>query len=584
MLNELRLNNIAVFKQQTLALSRGMTVIAGEAGAGKSLLIDSLDWIFGASVSAKDVLRHDAERGLVSAVFQVTPYHALGLWNMFDHEGIEVEGAHQHSGEIEITRDFTQGGSRFKINGTSVSRKFMQELRPFLMELQSQHSTVGLMNQAVQQSLLDGMGGDEHKHLLDAVARVHLQWKESAKALDAYSSEQQNVEQRVHLLRLQVADLDALEITDAGEDTTLEEDVERLSHAEQLKQAYGETQAMLLGGDEFGESTNVMDSLGLMRKRLGQVEASEKRLSPLLEQLEVMHEQMREMAQQLTSLDEDIDVTPQRVDEIQTRLSDLQKMKRLYGPSLQDVMTYHENASFELADLEFRQANPDALKEEVARLTIHLNATCSTLTSARQVLAESLTVRVNKTLVDLAMPFATFDVVLEPCSPNAQGAERVVFHLSANPGETLKPLGKVASGGELSRVLLALTVASVSTDKETSHAPIVYVFDEIDTGTSGQAAKTIGQQLQRLSESGRQVMCVTHQPIVAAAAHHHWWVSKQVEDGETTSSVNTSLDAQGVQQVLMHLASGDEGESSTASRDFAQSLLDQMKSEKRIVV
>ena len=576
-LRELSLNHIAVFDSQTVDVPHGMTVIAGEAGAGKSLMIDAIDWIFGANASAKDLLRKGCEKGRVGALYELTPQHDPLLWQLLEEEGIELERGQDDLVLLDMTREFTASGSRFRINGSSVSRVFMQSLRPYLIELQSQHSTITLMQQSYQQHVLDTYGGGSHKQYLEAVGRVYLQWKEAVQTLKAYEEQEQNAGQRLHVLRLQVEELDRFQVLNPQEDHELEDEINRLAHAEQLKSAYAEGQQIMGLVDVSEDSPSVLDVLSVLSKRLSQVESSEKRLSPVLEQLDAVREQLRDLGHQLNALNEDVDLNPKRLDDLQSRLNDLQKLKRLYGPTLQDVIRYYENISQELADLEFRQGNPDTLKAQVVDLGNRLKTVCDELSQARQALASNLEAQVQASLSDLAMPHAQFKIILEPVDAYGQGQERIQFVFSANVGDELKPLGKVASGGELSRVLLALTVASLPQNTSEMQAKKVYVFDEIDTGTSGQAAKTIGFQLQRLASVGHQVLVVTHQAVVAAAAHQHWWVSKQVEDGATVSSVKTGLLSEEVASLLTHLASGDSSQTNAASRQFAEELLRQMK-------
>ena len=576
-LRELSLTHIAVFDAQRIDVPQGMTVIAGEAGAGKSLMIDAVDWIFGANASAKELLRKGYERGNVGLVYEVSPQHDATVWHALAEEGIDLERTDNGSALLDMTREFTTSGSRFRINGTSVSRAFMQGLRPYLLELQSQHSTVTLMQQAYQQHLLDAYGGVAHQRYLEAVDRVYLQWKEAVATLKAYEAEEQEAGHRLHVLRLQVQELERFQLESPEEDDALEEEINRLAHAEQLKSAYAEGLQLMGLADSPDDLPSMPDVLSVLSKRLSQVEASEKRLAPVLEQLDAVREQLREIAHQLSALNEDVDLNPQRLDDLQSRLNDLQKLKRLYGPTLADVIRYYENSSQELADLEFRQSNPDNLKAQVVELSERLKSVCDDLTQARQRLASDLEAQVQASLSDLAMPHTRFKIVLEPVEPYAQGQERVNFAFSANVGDELKPLGKVASGGELSRVLLALTVASLPQQAGEMQAKKLYVFDEIDTGTSGQAAKTIGFQLQRLAEAGHQVLVVTHQAVVAAAAHQHWWVHKQVNDGATVSSVKTALNRDDVADLLTHLASGEDSQSNGVSRQFAEELLRQMK-------
>jgi DNA repair protein RecN (Recombination protein N) len=582
MLHELTIEGIATFEQQTLHMPMGMIAIAGEPGAGKSLLIEAVDWVFGANVSAKDVLRTGRERGRVGVIAHINHHYDEQLWHLLEEEDIELERQGKLStAALEMGREFTETGSRFRINGVSVSRKFMQELRPYFVDIQSQHGTVALIQSTQQQAHADTFGGTPLAEDLNTVQQAFQQWKEAHSTLEQFEHQQADTEKRLHLLRLEVNELDTLNITQADEDEQLEAELARLTHAERLKTAYAESQNLLLGqeleGLEGGQ--NMIDGLSLMRRSLSHIEEVEPRVSPLLEQLESVREQLRDVSLQLDVLDGDVELNPLRVDEVQVRLSELQKMKRLYGPSLVDVMRHHEAASHELADLEFRSSNPKALYERTGALATELKHACDVLTLQRQRVAETLQARVNKTLEALAMPHARFEIALEPCEPTATGQERVQFMFTANPGEPLRPLGKVASGGELSRVLLALSVASLP-ECQTAMSKL-YAFDEIDTGTSGEAAKTIGQQLQRLAEAGHQVLVVTHQAIVAAAAHHHFWVQKGVSQGQSHSSVLHYHTEADVEQLLTHLASGErlstEATAPPEAKAFAQRLRHSMR-------
>ena len=576
-LRELSLTHLAVFDSQCIDVPQGMTVIAGEAGAGKSLMIDAMDWIFGGHASAKEILRKDCNKGSAGLLYEITPEHDAVIWHALDAEGIDLERNDQNHVLLDITRDFTPSGSRFRINGTSVSRAFMQSLRPYMLELQSQHSTITLMQQTHQQHLLDAYGGVAHRICLEAVEGVFQQWKEAVACLNAYEVEEQQASHRLHVLRLQVEELERFQLSDLQEDLELEEEINRLAHAEQLQSAYAQGLELMGLGEVSPDALNVLDVLSGLSKRLSSVEASEKRLTPILEQLDAIREQLREIGHQLNALNDEVGLNPKRLDDLQSRLNDLQKLKRLYGPTLADVIRYYENSSQELAELEFRHRNPDALKTQVASVSQHLKSACQALTQARQRLAFDLEAQVQASLSDLAMPHARFKIILDPVDPYVQGQERVQFAFSANVGDELKPLGKVASGGELSRVLLALTVASLLPEAGETQTKKLYVFDEIDTGTSGQAAKTIGLQLQRLAQAGHQVLVVTHQAVVAAAAHHHWWVHKHVNNGVTVSSVKTLLNRADVADLLTHLASGEDAQTHVASRQFAEALLNQMQ-------
>ncbi|XVJ51391.1 MAG: hypothetical protein HEQ32_04640 [Vampirovibrio sp.] len=581
-LRELSLHQVAVFQQQRLSVPLGMTVLAGEAGAGKSLITDALDWVFGASVSAKDVLRQGCDKGQVGLLYECTPPHVPAVWQALEAEGIDVEETAHGTFFLEMIREFSLTGSRFRLNGTSVSRAFMQGIRPYLMELQGQHSTVTLMQSAVQEQVLDAYGGVPHHGLLQAVQNAYRDWKAATLDLERYESQSQFNQERVASLRLQQEDLEEANVQDPQEDAQLEREINRLAHAESLQSAFQDTLSTL-GFSEQGaeERLNVLDAVGEGRKRLQSIAVQDPQVDGVLEQLDAVSVHLSEVGHILRRLADGVELNPHRLDALQSRLNDLQKIKRLYGPSLSDVLQFHHKVKDALEQLDCENQNPQRLKEAVSAYLNVFKIACDALTQSRQHLAQTLESQVALSLQDLAMPHATFKIELAPLeAPAAQGQERVQFLFSANPGDDLKPLGKVASGGELSRVLLALTVASLPQPHERTDekAPSkLYIFDEIDTGTSGQAAKTIGQQLQRLAGAGHQVLVVTHQAVVAAAAHQHWWVHKVIEHGEAKSHVQTALSLPELTELLTHMAMGVSEDREAFSPEFAENLLRRMQ-------
>ena len=593
-LKQLSLKHIAVFEQATIPFPCGFSVITGEPGSGKSLLVDALDWLFGGVVNSKDVIRTGCTTGKVELVFELSPQHPEGLWQVLDSEGIELE--HNEAGQCDliITREFTATASRCRVNGTAVSRATLETIRPFLVEIQSQHSSIELLRPQAQRDVLDKIGDKHHQQLRLAVERTFLQWSELKQTVETWQQQSQRHQQRIHLLEMQIEELQALELTDATEDETLRAELLRLNQADELRTAYTEALFYIEGNNNTDDTTllPLLDSLNKTKKALYTAVKAEPRVTPLLETIEGMQAELKEMSYQLGNLEADLVVHPQRQTDVMVRLEKLDKMKRLYGPSLQAVIDHQQAMEKELDDLSVFSQDPERLLAQLQSQEAQLQTLLTELTASRKALAKTLTTQLQSLLQALAMPHARFDIELTKTeAPTQEGEDIITFQFSANPGEALKPLAKVASGGELSRVLLALTVAAMQFTH--NHKPLkqqkasppakLFVFDEIDTGTSGQATKTIAQQLQRLAGIAQQVVAISHQPVVAAAATTCLEVEKTSKPTTDNPSQMRSFSIVKVLQhpterlpIISRLAGGENGQTE-ASLTFAKELLQEMQ-------
>lgn len=593
-LKQLSLEHIAVFEQATIPFPYGFSVITGEPGSGKSLLVDALDWLFGGAVNSKDVIRTGCTTGKVELVFELTPQHSEGLWQLLDSEGIELE--HNEAGECDliIAREFTATASRCRLNGTAVSRAMLENIRPFLVEIQSQHSSIELLRPHAQREVLDKIGDKHHQQLRLAVERTFLQWSELKQTVETWQQQSQRHQQRIHLLEMQIEELQLLELTDPTEDETLRAELLRLNQADELRTAY--TEALFYIEGNSTEETSLLpllDGLNKTKKALYSVQKAEPRVGTVLETLEGMQAELKEISYQLGSLEADLVVHPQRQTDVMARLEKLDKMKRLYGPSLQAVIEHQQAMEKELDDLSVFSQDPERLLAQLNTLETQLYDLLTQLTTSRKILAQTLTTQLQSLLQALAMPHARFDIELTLAeAPTQEGQDTITFQFSANPGETMKPLAKVASGGELSRVLLALTVAAMQFTHNKQNTPTksvknpakLFVFDEIDTGTSGQATKTIAQQLQRLAGIAQQVVAISHQPVVAAAAQTCLEVEKTSKPDVDNPDQMRSFSVVKVLQhpterlpIISRLAGGENGQTE-ASLTFAQELLHEMQS------
>jgi DNA repair protein RecN (Recombination protein N) len=595
----LHLHHIAVFETLNLSLpstpapSTPLFAITGEAGAGKSLLLDALDWLFGAPLSPKDVLRQGTSTGKVELTYHVPPPTLAAIAPLLAEEGVEQEGELLH-----LSRELTLSGSRCRINGTTVARPVLEALRPHLLELQSQHGAVALFKPSTQRDTLDALGGQSLGLLKASIAEQFTQWQALREALATHERDRQQRQQQEALWLAQYEELEALALSgDPEEDAQLAAQLQRLASAEALGGHYAKALHALLNDEtsESNPSLGVLAQLGKVKRSLSVAAGVDERLAAPLERLDELQNELEQWCTTLEGLAETVEVDPQTLQALQERLSLLERAKRLYGPTLADVLARHATLKQQLAAAQ-AQANTTALREELATLQTSLSPLLRQLREQRQQLASTLEANVTPWLHHMGMPAAVFTIALEPCEPTAQGAEQVQFLFSANLGEPPKPLAKAASGGELSRLVLALTVAGLeatptkgnggqpstpASQLATQLAPKLYVFDEIDTGTSGQAARSMGKALQRLAQAGHQVLVVTHQAVVAAAASHHLHVSKAL-DATQQRHVSQALWLTGPHQraqILSQLsgALATASEAPEAAIAFAEELLTSMQ-------
>ncbi len=537
MLTGLLLQNIALIESLELEFSSGFTVLTGETGAGKSILLDALDAVLGGAQGSSGVrlLRTGSDRARIEAAFQLNP--ALEQWLIaaeFDPEE-----------ELLISREWKrQEGDRYssrcRLNGSTVNRQQLLELRPLLIDLTVQGQTQ-LLSRAGQQRLwLDRLGGSALAELKVQVADAWTAWRQAADALMALEleqqrSEQEQAEQEEQLEQLQAADLD-----DPDEQQRLEQDQDRLVHGVRLLEGL----ALLFGRlrDGVDQAPSLQDHFAACIQELQAMAQLDGSLEPLRDQ----------------ALESD----PDHLERIQDRLSVLKRLQRRYGLDLAGLIQRRDELLHRLGSEGFAADLARLQQAETVRRQTRDQANAA-LRRERFKAAEALEASLLKLLPPMGLANVRFKVDLTPCDPAEHGADAVQFLFSANPGQPMAPLTEVASGGEMSRFLLALKTTLAAVDGSST-----LLFDEIDAGVSGRVSGAMADLLQTLARQ-RQVFCVTHQPLVAAVADHHFRVSKHVEDGITHSRVSRLRDTQERRQELADLAGGDQADA------YAASLLDQ---------
>ena len=556
MLTGLRLENIALIERLELDFSSGFTVLTGETGAGKSILLDALDALLGGNAGVR-LLRQGSSQGLIEACFSLTP--PLQAW-------LEQQELEADDGEVLLSREWrlSEGrlSSRHRLNGVAVNKVQVQELRPLLLDLTVQGQTQQLARPGQQRRWLDRFGGEPVLEALGPVAEAWQQWKAAAAALEEARASWQQLQQERERQEQWLADLEAARLDDPQERLRLQQEQDRLAHGVRLQEGVMVLMGRLVEGAEGAPS--VLDHLAACEQELqtmqqldGSVETLSSTAADALAQLQDL---VRELDRYGASLESD----PERLAELQERMAELKALERRHGMELAELIAQRDRLREQLAP-GGAEASLEALEAREAKARQQRDRLNGQLTARRQSAAAALEQQLMEALRPMGLANVRFAVQIEPAAAGAEGADAVQFLFSANPGQPLAPLAEVASGGEMSRFLLALKTCLAAADQH-----VTLLFDEIDTGVSGRVSGAMAELLRRLARQ-RQVFCVTHQPLVAAAADHHFRVSKQVVDGLTHTRVSPLRDTQARQAELAELAGGDHSE----ARSYAASLLEQ---------
>ncbi len=517
MLLSLRIQNFALIDKLELEFGSGLNVLTGETGAGKSIILDALDIALGGKVSQR-LVRTGMERAMVEATFRADA--ALVAW--LSEQEIEVldESDLVCSREISINQNSLR--SRTRVNGTLVNRQLMERLRDRLVEITAQGQTIQLMAPALQRGLLDLYGGCTLTQQRDHVATAYIACQDAAKALEKRRQSEQQRLQRLDWLDYQTQELKAANLTNADELVQLEQECQRLSHVVDLQQQSYQTYQALYQNEN---GVAAADLLADAEATLNDMVRYDTRLQPVLDLVSAAVAQVMEASHEINAYGDSLETDPDRLQAVEERIQALKQICRKYGPTLADAIAHYEKLDAELAELSDEGQSLDELEKNYQICQEKLTQLCTRLTHLRQATALELEQRLVEELKPLAMEKVQFKVEITPISPTSTGADQVIFYFSPNPGEPLQPLSATASGGEMSRFLLALKACFSSANEMWR----TLIFDEIDVGVSGRVAQAIAEKLHQLSER-HQILCITHQPLIAAMADRHFRVDKQVID------------------------------------------------------
>lgn len=539
-ISELRIEHLGVIGEAAVTPGPGFTALTGETGAGKTMILTALGMLLGGRVDAAI-----AEGAAVQGVFEVPAGHpALEL----------VPDA--EDGEILLAR--TAAGSRLRAfaGGRMVPAAVLSEIGELLVTVHGQATQQRLRSPAAQRRALDRFGGTDHQTLLAAYRQAYRDWQEAAQTLKTARENASQVGQRIVFLRAALEEIERVD-PQLGETEALQAEAHRLTNLADLTAASGAARSAVLGDDD------VPGAADLLHAAARQVEsADDQQLDALHGRLVAAAEEVSDIGRELAGFMDGLQDEPGRLEWIQQRLHDLSLLRSRYGQDEQQVLQWSQEAAAELVTLE--AGDLDVLVEAEARTARLLQRATADLSASRSALAQVLSAQVSTELRELAMPNADLRVIVEAGQPGPDGCDEVAFLLSPHPGATPAPISKAASGGELSRVMLALEVVLADTDTVGT-----FVFDEVDAGVGGAAATAIGRRLARLSQRS-QVIVVTHMPQVAAFAHTHLRVIKQQDAEVTTSDVRVLSDEQRVVEIARMLAGQEESEH---AREHARELL-----------
>ena len=535
MLSSLQIENVAVIQKANVHFEKGLNVLTGETGAGKSILIDSINAILGNRTS-KDLVRTGAAKAVIRAAFEDVPPAVL--------DSLEKAG-YERSEALLLSREITaEGKSTCRINGMPATAAVLRELCGGLININGQHDSVGLLNPARHEGILDAYAQNSAEY--QAYYAIYRELVGVKKALDAMITDESEKQRRIDLLSYQVQEIDDAGLT-AGEEQTLESRRKVLANASIIRDRIAQCYALLSGGDEapgavdlLGEASNAVDAAAQL----------DGELSAGAGQLLDLYYTAKDVAADLIGRLDAYDTNDAELDEIEQRIDLIYKLRRKYGDTVEDILAFGERARKELEMIQSSQERVEHLQKEQRRLYTLAREKAEALTQTRLKAFDELNKRISGTLDFLNMPGVRMTLRHSRGPLASHGQDSIEFYISTNPGEAPKPLAKIASGGELSRITLAIKNAMADKDA----VPTV-IYDEIDSGVSGKAASRIGEVLRQSAE-GHQILCITHTAQIAALADCHLLIQKNITNERTYTEIHP-LDTEGRVDALAHIISGD---------------------------
>lgn len=548
MIKQLKLKDYILIDELCANFDDKLNIITGETGAGKSILLNAIDLVFSSRVS-KDVIKTGCDKATIEIVLENTKHD---LSKLFEENGIDNLGS-----EIIITKEITQNSVRSRINGTLVNQELIKNLRTLFVDIHSQHQTYTFLQPQYHINLLDSYGKEDYGHLLKEYKDEFKIYETLIKQFEDSKNCANATESQIEFLKFEINEIEEANIQSADEEEELNKELEILENAEKLKELTGSSYWAINGDDG-----SILEAMSQIKMDISKAANFDSSLEEVSQQFVDALENLKDISSTLRDYSQNLENDTQRLNDIQERLFIFDKLKRKYGGTLESVLKSYNEFCEELSTIEFSTKNIEKLEEEIKKQKEKLTQLATKITENRENYAQVLSVLIQDKLAVLELPKARFEIRITPKELSSNGADNVEFMISTNVSEDLKPLAKVASGGEISRVMLAIkSIFAQNDDIDT------VIFDEIDTGISGKASQSVAEEIVELSKS-HQVIVITHQAIIASKADKHFYVRKSQED-ETKVEVYV-LTGDNKIKALAELAGGEINEQSI---EFAKSLL-----------
>ena len=547
MIKSIHVKNYILIEDLTVNFDNGFNVITGETGAGKSILINAIDIAFGAKPT-KDVIKKGAEKALIELFIESKNPN---IKTLFEENGIDTLD------EIILSREITSTSSRTRVNGTLVNQEFIKSLKEMLIDIHSQHQTYAFLQPKSHIILLDNYAKDLYGEELQEYKCLYKEYQGLLNALETAQNSANATESQIDFLKFQINEIEQAKIEDVTEEETLQNELSVLENSEKL-QELTQTSYWALNGDDG----SLIDALLQIKANISKAVDMDNSLEGAEQSIIEISELTRDLSSTLRDYYQSVNSDTARLNEVQERLYLFDKLKRKYGSTLEEVLQTYDKLSEELNTIEFSSKNVEEIQAKIDEILVKLNKLAQDISAKRKNYAQVLSSLIVDELEKLELAKSRFEIRITPKELSSDGIDDVEFYISTNVSQDLSPLAKTASGGEISRVMLAIKTIFAKSDEIDT-----VIFDEIDTGISGKAAQSVADEISELAKF-RQIIVITHQAIIAVKADKHFLVSK--EQGEETEVTIKALSEDEKVKAIASLASGDNSESAL---DFAKSLL-----------
>lgn len=538
MLQELTIKNFAIISSLHLTFTNGMTALTGETGAGKSIIIDAVSLLAGAR-SSIEYIRQGSDHCLLEGIFDLP--QQVEFQELAEELGIDIE-----DNMLIVQRDMNLSGKNIcRINGRTVTLASLRKIGQYLVDIQGQNDHQELMNPDSHLRLLDSFGSKAFQKKKRAYQTEYKNYMDLARKVNKYKQNEQSFAQRIDMLTFQQEEIGNAQLED-GEEARLIEERDKLMNFQRIVDTLSYSYQGL-SNDEAG----ALDSIGSVSQELQSIASLDSEYQSISENVSSAYYLLQDAASEISRQLDVLELDEQRLEIVNERLDLIHQLKRKYGDSIEAILAYYQKISQELLDSDFSEGKLEQLENELLEKENVLTEQAQALHDERKKMAEKLEIAIQQELKQLYMENARFQVMFKATAFHEDGLDQVEFYITTNPGEPLKPLVKVASGGEISRIMLALKTIFSKTQELTS-----IVFDEVDTGVSGRVAQAIADKIYQIGENS-QVLCITHLPQVAAKADHQLFIQKEIVNGRTITKVEELPEAERTNEIARMLAGAE---------------------------